>query len=337
VLSMTSTLLTTALMLVMYIAIVRFVDMNEKEPLWAMLLFFVVGAALAAALTGLQPAELELSVMPSAAAQEVVRFLAIGAGVAALAVIGQIRGWQEFNGTMDGVVYGTTAGLGFGTGKQLVSELMIGTISLPGVEVGVLSGFGTALLGGLAHGVFGAIIGAGIGAAADTRSPLLRGILPAFGLGAAIVAHVLHGTLGRGNAFGGNEGLIRSQIALFMPLFAIALVAGYALWRERRAIRIQLEPELSTGAVTAEELALLKSVARRETAYLKALLTFQLGTLATMKSLHNRQVQLAFTKDQAARESDPARRARLDTEINNLRAAIASLRHGAVAGQAGVA
>src|SRR5687768_7992738 len=133
---MASTLITTALMIAMYIAIVRFVDMNEKEPLWAMLMFFAFGAILAALLVKLQPAELELSVLPQAASKELVRFFAIGAGVAALAVVGHLRGWQEFNGTMDGVVYGTTAGLGFGTGEQLVHELMIGSIAIPGVKVG---------------------------------------------------------------------------------------------------------------------------------------------------------------------------------------------------------
>jgi protease PrsW len=299
-----------------------------------MLMFFAFGAILAALFVKLQPAELELSVLPQAASKELVRFFAIGAGVAALAVVGHLRGWQEFNGTMDGVVYGTTAGLGFGTGEQLVHELMIGSIAIPGVKVGFFSGFGTAALGGLADGVFGAIMGAGLGAAADTRSPLLRAILPPLGLGGAILAHTAHIALGRGNALSGTEGLIRAQLALGLPLLAIVVVATYALWRERRAIKRQLEGELQTGAVTADEFKMLSNVVLREITYLRTLVTFQLATLATLKSRHNRQVQLAFVKDQAAREADPSRRARLESEIQNLRSAIAATR-GAVAPAAG--
>ena len=140
---------------------------------------------MAALVRAVAPADLELLVLPAAAAKELGRFLAIGAGVGVLAVLGQIRGWHDFNGTMDGVVYGTTAGLGYGTGERILQELAVGALNVPGVEVGLFSGFDRAALGGLAHGVFGAIAGAGIGAAADTRSPILRGVLPAIWCGLA--------------------------------------------------------------------------------------------------------------------------------------------------------
>jgi hypothetical protein len=91
----------------------------------------------------------------------------------------------------------------------------------------------------------------------------------------------------------------------------------------------QLADELSGGAVTSDELALLGSAIRREVAYMKLFFGFKLPALAKIKALHNRQVQLAFTKDQAARESDPERRARLDAEIQKLRSAIAEARPSA--------
>jgi protease PrsW len=332
---MTSTLVTTLLMAVIYLSIVRFADMNEKEPLWAMLLFFFGGAVMAAIVRAVAPANLELTVLPAAAGKELGRFLAIGAGVGVLAVLGQIRGWHDFNGTMDGVVYGTTAGLGFGTGERVFQELLVGTLSVPGVEGGLFSGFDRAALGGLAHGVFGAITGAGIGAAADTRSPLLRALLPPIGLGSAILAHAGYLILGRGNALSGTQGLVRAWVALLLPVLLIALVITYALARERRAIRAQLADELTAGTVTSDELALLGNAVRREAHYMKLLVGFKLPALASLKALHNRQVQLAFTKDQAARESDPERRARLDAEIQKLRSAIAEARPSAQKAGAG--
>jgi RsiW-degrading membrane proteinase PrsW (M82 family) len=326
---MTSTIVTSLLMAVIYLSIVRFADMNEKEPLWAMLLFFVGGAVVAALVRVVAPADLELTVLPAAAAKELGRFLAIGAGVGVLALLGQMRGWHDFNGTMDGVVYGTTAGLGFGTGERVFQELLVGALTVPGAEGGLFSGFDRAALGGLAHGVFGAIAGAGIGAAADTRSPFLRAILPLIGLGSAILAHVGYLVLGRGNALSGTQGLVRAWVALILPVILIALVILWALARERRAIKSQLADELSGGTVTSDELALLGSAIRREVAYMKLLFGFKLPALAKIKALHNRQVQLAFTKDQAARESDPERRARLDAEIQKLRSAIAEARPSA--------
>ena len=325
---MTSTLVTTLLMAVIYLSIVRFADMNEKEPLWAMLLFFVGGAVMAALLRAVAPADLELLVLPAAATKELGRFLAIGAGVAVLAVLGQIRGWHDFNGTMDGVVYGTTAGLGFGTGERVLQELVVGTLNVPGVDAGLFSGFDRAALGGLAHGVFGAITGAGIGAAADTRSPLsARAACRRSALGSAILAHVGYLVLGRGNALSGTQGLVRAWIALLLPVVLIAIVITWALARERRAIRSQLADEIPAGTVTSDELALLGNRdSPRGTLHEAAWPAFRLPALASLKALHNRQVQLAFTKDQAARESDPERRARLDAEIQKLRSAIAEAR-----------
>jgi hypothetical protein len=47
---MTSTLISTLLLAILYLGVVRFVDMNEKEPLWAMLmvLFLAIGAVVTA-------------------------------------------------------------------------------------------------------------------------------------------------------------------------------------------------------------------------------------------------------------------------------------------------
>jgi hypothetical protein len=146
--------------------------------------------------------------------------------------------------------------------------------------------------------------------------------LPVIGLFSALLAHVGYLVLGRGNALSGTEGLVRAWAALLLPVVVIAVVIFWALARERRAIRTQLADEVNAGTVTSDDLALLGNAVRRELAYMKLRLGFKLGALSSLKALHNRQVQLAFTKDQAARESDPERRSRLDAEIGKLRSAI---------------
>jgi RsiW-degrading membrane proteinase PrsW (M82 family) len=323
---MTSTLVTTLLLAVLYLGIVRFVDMNEKEPLWAMLMVFALGVTTAIATTMVATQTLlGLSLWGSAAVKEVVKFFAVGAGVGVLVLYGHRRGWEEFNGTMDGIVYGTCAGLGFGVGEQLIHELTFAALTVPGLQISAVSSFGKLALSGLADGVTGAIIGAGFGAASEARSPALRAALPVGGLLGAIVADGAYNLLRRGNALG-DTGALRANTALFVPLVFIALVAGYALASERRAIRSQLDDEVATGAVGADDLPLLKNVFARQIAYLKALFGFKLGFFFGLRSLHNTQVQLAFAKTRLAGETDPRRRAAVDAEVRKIRAAAAERR-----------
>ncbi len=324
---MLSTLVTTATMVVLYVALVRLIDMNEKEPLWAMLLFFALGGVVAVGFVKLAPPALTLTQWPLALAQELGHLAAMGVGLLVLLWHGKRRGYDEFNGTLDGVVYGATVGLGYATAERLASSAT-GQAVMPGMAAmtpGMFDGLGTALLEGLKGGVFGAIVGAGLGAAIEVRTAALRAMFPPLALAAAVVANAMHRWIGEGAALS-EAGLLRSRIALALPAVAIAAVAAYALRREGKIIRGQLAKEVQTGAVTQDELALLGSALRREVVYLSHTLSLRWGALAAMKTLHNRQVQLAFTRDKAEREVDPALRAAVDVEVATLRAAIADAR-----------
>jgi RsiW-degrading membrane proteinase PrsW (M82 family) len=318
-----STLLTTALMVVFYLVIVRLVDMNEKEPLWAMAVFFVLGAAASVVVVQtVGTPVLDLQPMLGAVIKESARFGAIGAGVLGLLAYGRKRGWDEFNGLLDGIVYGATVGLGFATAREVMNQVLIGGFAVPGEQAGLLAGFHKVFLTGLAEGIFGAIIGAGIGAAVEARAVALRVVWPLVGAGVAMLASWGYVVLGKGNALGGDQGLVRAQLALALPVVVVAVVVVYALLSERRAIRDQLSSEQADGIVTPTDLSLLQSVMAREVTYLKTLLSGKVRPWLLLKTLHNRQVQLAFVKQSAARETNPARKSRFETEIANLRQCI---------------
>lgn len=318
-----STLVTTALMVVCYLIIVRLVDMNEKEPLWAMAAFFVLGAGTSVALVqAVGTPVLDLQPVLGAVLKEGARFGAIVAGVGGLLLYGRKRGWDEFNGLLDGIVYGATVGLGFATAREVMNQLLIGGFAVPGEEAGMFAGFHKVFLTGLAEGIFGAIIGAGIGAAVEARNVALRGVWAVLGLAVAIGANWGYVVLGKGNALGGEQGLLRAQIALALPVVIVVAVVIFALMSERRAIRDQLASEAADGVVTAEDLLLLQSVLSRELTYLKTLFTGRVGRWLKLKTLHNRQVQLAFVKQNASRETDPKRKQRCEEEIANLRKCI---------------
>jgi len=315
-----STITTTVLVVVVYFWVVRLIDMNEKEPLWAMALLFALGSGAAVVLPWLAPADvLALSVVPAAALKELARFLAIGAGIYAITVYGRIRGWQEFNGTMDGIVYGACAGLGFAVATELRAELIFGAVPLPGASVGLLAGFVRIALFGMADGVLGALIGAGIGASTDARSPVARALFPVAAVAAAVAAHVGFVTLAHGDALGGTAGLVRSYAAMALPVIALAIVIIVALRAERAAIRRQLPAEADTGVVTPDDLALLLDGVARTKAYWQELVRGRLTRWANLRELHNRQVQLALIKDKAARLALPSSPPDLDRDVERLR------------------
>ncbi|HPK95924.1 MAG TPA: hypothetical protein PLD50_24055, partial [Polyangiaceae bacterium] len=110
-----------------------------------------------------------------------------------------------------------------------------------------------------------------------------------------------------------------AQIALVLPVIVVVVVVVYALFSERKAIRVQLSSEQADGIVTAADLALLQNVVARETTYWKTLLSGKIRFWRLMRALHNRQVQLAFVKQNASRETNEERKKRLEVEISNLR------------------
>lgn len=321
----TATLIVTLLIALAYLVVIRVVDFNEKEPLWAVLLLFFLGAASAAVLLALvDSALLELALGPGVATKELARFAAIGAGLGVLVFVGRKRGFSEINGLMDGVVYGAAGGLGFATGLTFARALMLPAATIELTGQGALS-YGQLALAGLADGVFGALIGIGYALALEARSPIVRGIAPLSGYLAACGAHFGYLYLGKADPFG-SVAVARKWIALMLPVASVVIVVVVALGRERRAIEDELESESATGAVSAHDLALLRSFWARERSYLAALLRGSVSTWRALHGLHNRQVQLALAKHKAKSVTDDDHRMELGEEIAELRQAVLALK-----------
>lgn len=310
-----------------YIAVVRFMDLNEKEPLWAVGLVFLLGALAAAILPLLVSSTvLELRPLAGAVAVELAMFVALALSVIALAAVARSRGWSEIHGLMDGIVYGTATGFGYATGATFVRELTVGGPLGEIAGAGPLATLWTTALTGLSYGLFGAIIGAGFGAAAVARTAALRVAYPVVGLIGAILVHVAYTSLAQGNALGGSAALVRVWIALIIPVIFVVAVVVIALGREKRTIREELAGESEGGVVTPDDLNILPSFAARRSLYARTFLKGDFDGWLAMREMHNRQVQLALTKRQASGESDPERRAEIETEVQSLRASVLELR-----------
>jgi RsiW-degrading membrane proteinase PrsW (M82 family) len=318
-------ILATVTLAVIYLLVVRLLDVNEREPLWSLGLVFALGIVAATVLWAtVSSLVLELEVVRGAILREVAVFLALALGIRILSAIGRLRGWPEVNDLVDGLVYGIAAGLGFAAGEAVARGIWPTTIiGLPeGHAVTVLA---KTALAGLSEGVFGAVTGAGFGLALSRR---LRGrwVWPLVSLALAIALHAAHHLLAYGNALGGPSAVLRGWLALTIPIAAVAALAIYGLATEQRAIARELADETAGGFVTEPELRLLRSFVTRQLTYLRALMSGRLGQLGSLQALHNRQVMLALAKRRANREPDAQRRTSVLDEIDALRRSILTLR-----------
>jgi protease PrsW len=309
-----------------YLVVLRLIDPNEKEPLWALALVLFIGLVSAAIVSASVDEEFRsLSLVGTSLTAEVTKFAAIAIGLVALEGISRVRGWSEFNGIVDGVVYGAAAGLGYAVGLVLVRELSFGGSILDVVDTS--SGFDTLwsnAVFGLREGVFGAIIGAGFGAALSGRGGALRLALPVVGLVVAFGVHVGYFAFSDGNSISGDS--FRPLVALLLPVALIAALMLMALARERTAIAEELADEARSGTVTEEDLELLRSPGRRRAEYLRKLASGDLDGWLALRALHNRQVQLALVERRARHESDPERKRAADVEVANLRSSILEMK-----------
>lgn len=308
----------------LYILVLRLIDVNEKEPVWALALVLLIGvvcAAVAAAVV--EPSFRELEAYGTAITAEVSKFIAIALGVIALEGVSRSRGWSEINGPVDGLIYGAAAGLGFATGDALIRELSVpATVVGLGTETGSFALLWTTLLAGLSEGLFGALIGAGFGWALSARAAGMRLVGPVLGLLAALVVHYLYLLLAEGNALSGTEGAVRQWVALLIPVVFIVALLIQGLRQESGAIAEELADEAAAGVVTEEELKRLRSPGARRAQYMSKAMKGDIEGWLALRGLHNRQVQLALTERRLRNEDDPERRRDIEAEVHRIRASI---------------
>jgi RsiW-degrading membrane proteinase PrsW (M82 family) len=309
-----------------YLAVLRLVDLNEKEPVWAMGIMVLVGAISAAVLSVFVHARtLHGTVVLASVADEVTIFVALSIGLGLLEAIGKLRGWSEVNGLVDGMLYGAATGLGFATGEAFIRELHSSNLFGAALRATPLDRLWPVLLAGLAAGLFGSLMGAAFGTAIDSRPGIRRVLLPLVGLGVAFGLQVAYLSLVHNNALAGSQAKLREWIGLGIPAAFFLVLMVFGLQRERRLLARELQGD--PYAATPEELAVLTNPAARRAAYFRRLMRLDAHGWLGMRSLQNRQVQLAHTKRRAERATDSGRQAELWAEVERLRSAIVAARH----------
>jgi RsiW-degrading membrane proteinase PrsW (M82 family) len=307
-----------------YLLVLRLIDLNEQEGLWALAAALLLGAAAGALLPLVVSSEtLTLSTFRGALADEIAKFIALSVAFVLFEGISRLRGWSEVNGLMDGIIYGAAVGLGFSVGEAFYRELLFSGLSdILGVDP--FDVLWTTLLFGLREGLFGAFIGAGFGLALQARTLLARLGYALAGLAVAVGLHAVYVLLA--GPVSGTEGKVRTWLFLLLPLLFVAALIVFALGREKSAIAAELGPEVTEGVATDRDLDLLAHPAARRAAYFRLLRRGDFDGWAALRALHNRLVQLALVKRRAAAQTDPELRAAANEEAQNLRASALALR-----------
>ncbi len=231
-------------------------DRYEREPRWLLTVAFLWGAipAIIASII----AEVALAV-PIASSAETLNGQIVESSIIAPVVEEFCKGFalwvifiwkrQEFDGVLDGLLYGALIGFGFAMTEDFF--YYVGAFDEGGI--GSLSAviFLRAIIFGLNHGFYTGLTGIAFGLSRNMSNPLARFIVPWIGLGLAILAHALHNfgvTIAEVNA----AGLLLSLTMAVGSIALLIIVVVLAWQHERRCVREELYDEIGT-TLSADE------------------------------------------------------------------------------------
>jgi len=267
-----------------YARLVRGIDRFEQEPAKYLIVAFLWGALPAAflalvlqlvfavpvaALWGEDASRLALAVVFAPVTEELVKGLAVAA----------LYLWRrrEFDGWVDGIVYGSTVGFGFAYVENII-------------YLASTDGFGhwlqlfllRVIVFGFMHGFYTSLIGIGFGVARHASSRRQGLFAIALGWGAAIATHAIHNA---SLVFAEASGATTLLIALLNYGLLIALMLGLRYLSRRnddRMFKIYLADEVP-GVITSQAYAVLSGAKERSAPRLSPAFRHLAGELAQRK------------------------------------------------------
>jgi RsiW-degrading membrane proteinase PrsW (M82 family) len=155
------------------------------------------------------------------------------------------RARNEFDGVLDGIVYGAMIGFGFAMSENIV--YFLGASALNDVGAWSTIVFGRTIAFGFNHAMFTSFTGIGLGLARYARSTRRRLALMGAGVLAAITAHLLH------NLFLHIGDLcLLSFVADWLGVLGVLAIVMLAWSRERAWIRRELADEVQAGVLSPD-------------------------------------------------------------------------------------
>ena len=240
------------------VVVLWWLDRYEKEPLWLLGILLLWGAvptvALSLAAQLVLDAPLSTLLGPSplyqAAQLSVVAPLTEESFKALILLAVYLLYRAEFDGVMDGILYGALVGLGFSfveNALYFLGSLQQGGWPAWGMTVALRLG-----LYALNHALFTACTGVGFGLARNARRPARAALYPLLGWTAAVGLHALHnGAAWLAEATYGLSCVLGTLVdwAGVLGMLVLILIVTRAESRWLRA----LEPEVTAGTIAPDE------------------------------------------------------------------------------------
>jgi len=293
-------ILAAALPAVLYSLVIWWFDRYEKEP-WGMLAATFIWGAGPAIFVSLM-AEILLGIPVSAVFDEAVGHLISGSAVAPV-VEEVVKSFaiflyflifrREFDGLLDGIVYGAVVGFGFGMTENIF--YFLGSLMEGGARRWVMVIFLRTMVFGLNHGLFTSITGAGFGIASVAIKGWQRWLAPLLALGAAISVHAVHNTF---TSLGAKLGwpILISVLSDWGGVLIILLVILLSWDREKRRIVQELSSEVDAGILSQADYDIVTSYWRRIATQWRTLSRHGWRQARKLRKLHQLATELAFKK-----------------------------------------
>ncbi|HEU5100815.1 MAG TPA: PrsW family intramembrane metalloprotease [Roseiflexaceae bacterium] len=300
---------------IIYGTLVWWLDRYEKEPAWLIAAAFLWGSLPAIALAVLFELGLQIPLVRSPLAPDLAAWgLAplVEEPIKALALVGLFL-WarREFDGPLDGIVYGSLVGFGFSMTENLLYFLRYSD------EISALFWL-RGVFFGLNHALFSSMVGLALGAVRYRRSRPATQLVFSLGLALAILFHALHNYATRYQF----TGLFFSWLVQSSGVLVVLAIAVLAWRNERRWIEQELGDEVRAGVISAADYAEIASPARRVRRQIRTLLTGGWARYRQTRRLHQLATELAFCKSQLRLDD----RFRTCDERDQLRGELTALR-----------
>ncbi|HEV7146858.1 MAG TPA: PrsW family intramembrane metalloprotease [Pedococcus sp.] len=274
-------------------------DRFEAEPARYLVVAFLWGALFAALAAGIfnSGANLAFEAATGASATANIATAVLSAPLVEEACKGMLvlLVWRlrrrEFDGIVDGMVYGGIVAAGFAFTENIQ---YLGLAYQSGGDQGLTGTFvARCLLSPFAHPMFTVLTGIGVGIAATTRSRALRVLAPLAGYLLAAMCHALWnlGSLTVG------QGIVSVFMVVEVPIF-LAFVA-FVVWARRREGRLigrYLSPYADAGWLSASEVQLLATMNGRRSARMWARATGGRAALRSMRGFQDAASELALLR-----------------------------------------
>jgi protease PrsW len=249
--------------LVVYITVPKILDRFDPEPWWCLAMAFLWGALVATGFAGMintfvavlftetygkHTGELVSAAVSAPVSEELFK------GMAVLGFFYFLR--REFDGIVDGIIYGIFCGLGFAAVEN-VSYYARAALQGENVLAGtfVLRGVFTPWL----HPLFTSMTGIGFGLSRESSNRYVRALAPIGGLAVGMMLHAMWNFLptALGEQMGAMFIVWLFVWLLFVAAFFAIIIA--LVVRKGRTIRDHLKDEVLLGSISQQDLDLVTS------------------------------------------------------------------------------